>query len=63
MYLHQTNGLKLQPNKIYFFRSSIKIIAYVAAILVPMTFPLSCLKNVQKYCFLIRIQLNPLESL
>ena len=47
-------------------RSPIKIMAYGGAILVPMAAFLICLKktsNVQKYCSLIRIQLNPLGSL
>ena len=49
MYLHHTNGLKLQFCKIRSSRSPIKIMAYGGAILVPMAVPLSCLKN-DKLC-------------
>ena len=43
MYLHHTNGLKLQFCKIRSSRSPIKIMAYGGAILVAMAVPLSCL--------------------
>ena len=49
MYLHHTNGLKLQFCKIRSSRSPIKIMAYGGAILVPMAVPLSCLKK-DKLC-------------
>ena len=45
MYLHQTSGLKLQSCKIRSSRSSIKIITYGGAILVPMAASLSSLKK------------------
>ena len=47
MYLHHTNGLKLQFCKIRSSRSPMKIMAYGGAILVPMAVPLSCLKKRQ----------------
>ena len=49
MYLHHTNGLKLQFCKIRSSRSPMKIMAYGGAILVPMAVPLSCLKK-DKLC-------------
>ena len=49
MYLHQTNGLKLQFCKVRSSRSPMKIMAYGGAILVPMAVPLSCLKK-DKLC-------------
>ena len=45
MYLHHTNGLKLQFCKIRSSRSPVKIMAYGGAILVPMAVPLSFLKK------------------
>ena len=66
MYLHHTSGLKLKSCKICSSRSPIQITAHGGVILVRMAALLSCLKkssNDQKYCSLIRIQLNSLGGL